>query len=266
MIDQDFVDQHADRIDAVVENFSEQIAQAIEGVRVRTVSRLLSELSIENGWITATPENSKAIRGVDKVFSEELSSSNYYATILAFVSMLSLQIDEFISTYSAAERSYPQLRGLFHLSDADSAVLADQAGATLQAAEAKALEAVVALRILSSRSLGGVLTSDLIESVSDIIRKVSEVEQMGRDQLTTFFRLVGNLVYSNLEELGLKPLYKFVGIRDSRNRPFCASLLDANILYTREEIDAMDNGQLPGVFDNAGGYGCQHWFTLWGVK
>lgn len=266
MVDQEFVDQHAARIDAVSANFLEQLTQVMEGVRLRVNAKLLSALTVDEGWVTATPENSSAIRGIDRLYSDELKASNYHTVVLAFVSMLSLQMGEFQAVYARAETEYPRLKGLFKLTDDDAAVLADQAGAALQALETKSMDAVSALRNLSSRSLGGVLVSDLIEAVSDSIRKVSEVEQMGRDQLTTFFRLVGNLVYSNLEEAGLVLLYKVVGVRDSKNRPFCAKLLDADQAYTRAEINLMDNGQIPGVFENVGGYGCRHWFALWLVQ
>ena len=266
MVDQDFADQHAARIDAIASNFFEQLTQVMDAVRVRVTSRLLQELAIEGGWVQSNMQNSAVIRSMDTMFSEELGSSNYHAVVAAFVSTLSLQIDEFSSAYAMAQEKYPRLRGLFTLTESDAGVLADQAGAALLALETKSLEATSALRTLSSKSLGGILVSDLIEVVSGIIRKVAEVEQMGIDQLTTFFRLVGNLVYSNIEKLGLVIFYKLFGIRDSRNRSFCAALLDANKLYTRAEIDLMDNGQIPGVFDNVGGYGCRHWFTLWDIR
>lgn len=266
MLDQEFVDQHAARIDAVSANFFEQMTLVMEGVRSRVIAKLLNALTVEDGLVSVTPANSSIIRSVDKLYSDELRTSNYHAVVLAFVSTLSLQINEFQLVYAQAETEYAQLRGRFKLTDQDSSILADQAGAALQALETRSMEAVSSLRVLSSKALGGVQVSEFIEVVSDSIRKVSDVEQMGRDQLTTFFRLVGSLVYSNLEELGLVLLYKIVGVRDLRNRPFCASLLDADLVYTRAEINLMDNGQIPGVFENVGGYGCRHWFALWFVQ
>lgn len=262
---QDFIDQHAARIDAVAANFADQLYDVMDVVRKRVIAKLLSQLSIVEGRAEVSASNAKIISQIDGIFSDELRSSNYSAVVMAFVATLSSQIEEFGTAYGYFEKDHPQLRGLFKLTDEDADVLGQQAGAALQALETKSAEAVSALKNLSSRSLGGILVSDLIEVVSDIISDVSDVEQMGRDQLTTFFRLVGNLVYANLERLGLKLLYKFVGVRDSRNRPFCANILDADKEYTRAEIDAMDNGQIPGVFENAGGYGCRHWFALWVV-
>ncbi|WP_291981922.1 hypothetical protein [Luteitalea sp.] len=54
------------------------------------------------------------------------------------------------------------------------------------------------------------------------------------------------------------PLYVFVGPVDEVIRPFC--LRHVGRVYTRAEIDALDNGQLPNTFVTGGGYNCRH---LW---
>lgn len=54
------------------------------------------------------------------------------------------------------------------------------------------------------------------------------------------------------------PLYVFVGPVDDVIRPFC--LRHVGRVYTRAEIDALDNGQLPNTFVTGGGYNCRH---LW---
>jgi hypothetical protein len=53
-------------------------------------------------------------------------------------------------------------------------------------------------------------------------------------------------------------LYWYAGPTDALVRPFCR--LHVGKVYTREEIDALDNGQLGEVFLTAGGYNCRH---LW---
>lgn len=51
-------------------------------------------------------------------------------------------------------------------------------------------------------------------------------------------------------------LYAYLGPTDSKVRPFCAKHVGK--VYTRKEIDALDNGQLPGTFMTAGGWNCRH--------
>jgi hypothetical protein len=53
-------------------------------------------------------------------------------------------------------------------------------------------------------------------------------------------------------------LYWYAGPADGLVRPFCREHLGK--VYTRPEIDAMENNQLPNVFLTGGGYNCRH---LW---
>lgn len=53
-------------------------------------------------------------------------------------------------------------------------------------------------------------------------------------------------------------LFAYIGPADSKVRPFCATHLGK--VYSRKDIDAMDNGQLPNVFLTAGGWNCRHTF------
>lgn len=53
-------------------------------------------------------------------------------------------------------------------------------------------------------------------------------------------------------------LYAYVGPVDAIIRPFC--LQHIGKVYTKAEIEALDNGQLPNPFLTGGGYNCRH---LW---
>jgi hypothetical protein len=51
-------------------------------------------------------------------------------------------------------------------------------------------------------------------------------------------------------------LFVYVGPFDKKNREFCEERVGK--VFSRTEIDAMDNGQLPDVFITGGGYNCRH--------
>jgi hypothetical protein len=62
-------------------------------------------------------------------------------------------------------------------------------------------------------------------------------------------------------DLGQEQPYLFVGPVDDAIRPFCLSRVGK--VFTRKDIDAMDNGQLPNVFITGGGYNCRHtWLAV----
>lgn len=52
--------------------------------------------------------------------------------------------------------------------------------------------------------------------------------------------------------------YRYTGPDDEKTRPFCDARV--NQVFTRAEIEAMDNGQIDNVLLSGGGYNCRH---LW---
>lgn len=55
--------------------------------------------------------------------------------------------------------------------------------------------------------------------------------------------------------------FAYMGPVDAVMRPFCAQHIGR--VYTRPEIDALDNGQLPDPFRTGGGYNCRHvWMAV----
>ena len=55
---------------------------------------------------------------------------------------------------------------------------------------------------------------------------------------------------------GVDLVYRYVGPKDAKNRPFCRPLVGKT--YTEKQIAKMDNGQVGDVFTFAGGYNCRH--------
>ena len=60
------------------------------------------------------------------------------------------------------------------------------------------------------------------------------------------------------ENLGPEQAYLYTGPVDGRTREWCLERVGK--VYTRAEIEAMDNNQLPNPFLTGGGYNCRHSF------
>ena len=74
---------------------------------------------------------------------------------------------------------------------------------------------------------------------------------------------------SELDRALYKIRYEYRGPRDDKNRDFCASVLDMNLIYRKEDIDGMsDSATNPefgdySIWDYKGSYGCRHkWHRL----
>lgn len=259
MVTQGMVDEHAARIDELVAVFQAQVSIEVEAIVTTVTAHLLRTLEVRRGVIEQTSLNSAEIRMVDDVFAKALKSSSYYQVIQIFVSEFSTQVDEFKVMYEEMKKG-TSLPGLFFVDD-DRAILTAQAGASLSAIESLSLQVTYDLRQLSSRYLGGVEMADLVQGVSEAIRKLAKVGPLAKDQLIVFFRLIGSLFYRNLENAGYAVVYTYVGPMDDKNRAFCSALISGGP-FSRNQIDAMDNGQVAGVFENAGGFGCRHWWEV----
>ena len=80
-------------------------------------------------------------------------------------------------------------------------------------------------------------TQTLYDTAVSIYGRQVEAEQAGDDPSTTFV---------------------YMGPVDAKTRDFC--LRHVGKVYTRAEIDQLDNGQLSNVFLAGGGYNCRHVF------
>ncbi len=218
-------------------------------------SHIVDLFDIENGLVVQSRFNSVAIGKLGALFRSELEKSLFYATVVAFVSDFPSQFEPFKIMYSAMGDDLPEPI----LSEEDSALLSDQAGVAVESMERHVSKISLDLQNFLARSIGGVQASTFIQGVNGIVRKMGGVEQIAREHLILWFRLLGHLVYKGAEERGYVFGYHYVGSIDDSSREFCSEL-SGHATFSREEIASMDNGQVPGVFVNGGGYGCSHFW------
>lgn len=96
---------------------------------------------------------------------------------------------------------------------------------------------------------------DIIEDLADALDKdMAEASTLYDTGVSVFGRQVEALKAGDDPEA----LYSYIGPVDTKIRPFCKQHVGK--VYSRAEIDKMDNGQLPNVFLTAGGYNCRHSF------
>jgi len=99
-------------------------------------------------------------------------------------------------------------------------------------------------------------TADILADLADALdRDVPHVQTLFDTQVSVFGRQVEALA---TDDLGDDQPFLFVGPIDDRTRPFC--LERVGMVFSRGEIDEMDNDQLPDVFLTGGGYSCRHSF------
>jgi len=133
-----------------------------------------------------------------------------------------------------------------------------------------------ALAVLSESNLLGTaedVTTALMRAVSQfiltttpsprILDTLAEVMSKELGQVQTLFDTQVSIMGRQVQALAAEPLgsdqaFLYTGPVDGRTRTWCLDRVGK--VYTRREIEAMDNGQLPNAFLTGGGYNCRHSF------
>lgn len=98
--------------------------------------------------------------------------------------------------------------------------------------------------------------AQIVDDLAELLdRSVPAMRTLFDTSISVFARQVESLSVPQEPE---RP-FVYTGPNDDKVRPFCLEHLGK--VYTREAIDALDNGQLPNVFLTCGGYNCRHGWT-----
>jgi hypothetical protein len=102
-----------------------------------------------------------------------------------------------------------------------------------------------------------------VRNQDDILKGLAKVLDTNFNDVQTLFDTQVSIYGRQLqamstEDLGPEQAYMYVGPADGRTRDWCLERYGK--VYTRAEIEAMDNNQLPNPFITGGGYNCRHSF------
>lgn len=99
---------------------------------------------------------------------------------------------------------------------------------------------------------------------AEIVGHLAKAIEKSRAQAQTLFDTQVSVIGREIvaaEETTPDQAFLYVGPVDGRTREWCLERVGK--VYTRDAIDAMDNGALPNVFITAGGYACRHsWMAV----
>jgi hypothetical protein len=94
--------------------------------------------------------------------------------------------------------------------------------------------------------------------INDLLEDLATTLDVELYEARTFYDTTASVFTRQVESLksDRDDVFLYVGPLDRKTRPFCYERVGK--VYTRDEIDSWDNGQLPNVFLTAGGYNCRH--------
>jgi hypothetical protein len=256
--------RHNGWIDALVGNFDRELQGIVASAQARTLAVLRENLKVENGNIRRTAGNAKALRQLDTIFLQQLDKAGYQHLLNEFVAQFPGQLPFFQETIAAVSKGLPTPVEV-KFSARDLQVFADQGVSVKDGLEAVAESVAAEAKKRILLSVGGLKFADLSESLAAYLQKsVAGAAGMAETAVATYYRMIADRGYQLIQEdLPQSVLrYRFYGPYDRLTRPFCKHLLQGGKSYTREQIDGMDNGQIPNVFITGGGFRCRHQWLI----
>lgn len=96
----------------------------------------------------------------------------------------------------------------------------------------------------------------IIDNLENIGRLTSKAKRIGQDVIIerTLTEPLSKITDEKPRTSTFKIMYGYDGPQDSRNRPFCARMMELNRLYTRAEIETISRRLGYSVFDRRGGW------------
>lgn len=261
---QDIQAQHDRYIDSLIANFQRELDAIVAGAMARTQARLRDTLSVTDGVIDRTAGNSRALRTLDRLILKELDRGGFQQALDELVAQFPGQLPFFQQVLDTLSASMDTPLPPINFGPRDIQVFGAQAAVARDGIEAVMEQIAARVKNRVMLSVGGSKFADLVSTLAESVQRgLPEVVGLAETATSTYYRVIADRGYQVIEEESAGVLrYKPYGPLDSLTRPFCRHLLTSGKTYTREEIDRMNNHQIPNVFLSFGGWRCRHNFLL----
>lgn len=214
----------------------------------RRVRELLAELKTKNGRLVATKANLGRVLGLRQAIQRVLIEAGFEALAQSAVDA---PLDELAETVlrgnSIAQRA-------FALSKPDLNVLT--AFKTVRFEELLNVGETTALRLRRVAIDGTLGLRSVDDLVTDLADEFDVTDRQARTTYDTAIQIYSRQV-DQLHATGEPDeLFYYAGPIDLKTRPFCRERVGK--VFTRQELEEADNGQLPNPLLTGGGYNCRH--------
>lgn len=264
------IDEHDAWVENLVRGFETELQNMVASAEARVITELRERLSITDGTIDRTPANQRVLRQIDDLLMEAMERAGFSKLTDEFVQSFPGQLPYFEQVLEAiSDNLKTPLKA--DLSKADQALLASQQITTFENLRTvvEGVAAVAKRRALMS--VGALPFRDVAEQISKTFhRSVPEAVTLAETSTTMFYRTMTERAFRKIED-GLPAgavRYRYEGPRDKLTRPFCKRMLSSTRTrpMTREQIEGLNNGQIPNPFVSGGGYNCRHQWVITEIK
>jgi hypothetical protein len=262
----DIFARHQDWTDTLIAQFERALKPMVDAATEGTLAKLKAALATTEGAIDPTAANDKVLAGANALFMDELNAQGYQNLLSGYTGKFSDQLPYLQEMLNAIGESLGRELPAIDFSAGDLKILGRIESMTIGKLDQIFAGAAAAAMNRAMFSVAGLPFEQLVSTVADQMGKTLAGARTWADTaVSTWYRTAGSLVFEEIQQdtPGGAPLkFRFSGPFDIKTREFCAELLAEGKSYTRDEIDLMDNGQLPNAFVSGGGYNCRHLWIL----
>jgi hypothetical protein len=259
----DVIKRQSDRVDASILAFRRDLDTVLLRAELLLEHRLIRLLKIDaDGQIAAVPANQRLLRRLPLLWQDALDGAGLESVIDAYARTFPAPAPSFQEVLFAINATAKNPLPLPDFSNADIAYL-ESVKLSSMADIAATVEAVgQAAKSKTLFSLGGLGLKELTKILEDRAGVAADQAfTLADTSLMMYYRIVNSIGFQRIQGRVLPDLrFVYVNPVDAVTRVFCLRLMRLvaqGKSWTREEINKMDNGQLPNVFCSCGGYRCR---------
>lgn len=258
--------KHGVYFDELLADFGKRLDAIVEKSSAQIVALLEDKLSVDEGVLLATTPNLRALQNLGELYQSRMKANGLDALLRSFVQQFPNQLPLLTQTLAQISRGLNiPIAAAKLLTPADQQALTIKSQQTLDGIRQVVADAGMLAKRRALAQVNGLKPRELerlIEKTFDISRGQSQT--LAATGMAVFYRTATDRAFKAIEkETPLRFVYD--GPDDVLTRPFCHELKMAmreGKSWTRDEIDAMNNGQLPDVFSTGGGYNCRHQWRI----
>ena len=234
-------------MDALNARFARELAQVLKLLNA-DARRLVRDLKVKDGRLVATKASLGRVLGLRRDLLGVLESSGFHALAeSAFDEPLDQMTRLILRGNAIAQKAAA-------LSTADVSSIA--AFKTVRFEELLQLGRSSAIR-LARLVLDGTLGAQTVDGIVDDVADMLDVTDA---QARTLYDTAISIYSRQIDQLQTTgepdELFYYAGPLDTKTRVFCRERVGK--VFTREQLETADNGQLPNPLLTGGGYNCRH--------
>ena len=259
---------HANDIEAIAAAFERDLKTVIESSVQDVKKKLKDQLEVDNDKVISNVHNQAILSNIDRLLSESVNANGYAAAIQRYIDSFNGQYVAFrdVLKHINSEIEWPLPSPKFEGPVANELDAIKKTQKTL--IDDLVNQSAIKAKGVALNFLGAVSPEELAKSIaSQLDKSLAQAESLADTGVSTFYRAISEKGFKLIEEdlPEFKIRYTYEGPLDKLTRPFCTKLQqqsDTGKSWTRKQLDAMKNGQIPNVWLTGGGYRCRHQWII----